>query len=156
MEKPEYEIPGNNLESPKSHGLWLTDRLLVQLLESSKIALPVLAIALIAGISLTINSIFLQLYNWSQKSYTDFYLLEGDNLFRVFNLLTSLLIIYFFSRAVLEGHKAWRLLRQSETDDDALLEGTERLGKMFRWLTLWGYVVIGTVILTKFWVNILG
>lgn len=106
--------------------------------------------------SLSINSIFHQLYFWSQKSDADFYLLEGDNLFRVFNLLTSILIIYFFTRAALEGRKAWQLLRHSATDDEGLLEGTERLGKMFRWLVLWSGVFIGTILITKFWVSILG
>jgi hypothetical protein len=156
MENLDHETHDDPLEYPLSHGLWLTGRFLLQLLQSSKIALPMLVLALVAGLSQSLNGIFFQLYFWSRRSDSDFYLLEGDNLFRVFNLLTALIIAYLFIRGVLEGRKAWLLLKHSETDDDALLEGTERLGKMFRWLTLWGGVYIGTHIFIEFWAAILG
>jgi hypothetical protein len=137
-------------ETVENHGLWLTDRLLEQLRRSSKIGVPLMVLCIIVGISVSLLSLYSIFWFWSQKQ-GDFYLLEGGNLSRVFNLLSTSAIIYCFTKGIIEGHKAWRLLRSSETDDDALLEGTERLGKMFRWLTLWGAIYMGTLVLQTIW-----
>ncbi len=139
-------------ETVENQGLWLTDRLLEQLRRSSKIGMPLMVLCLIVGISVSLRSLYLIFWSWSQRQ-GDFYLLEGGNLFRVFDMLSTSAIIYCFAMGILEGHKAWRLLRSSETDDDALLEGTERLGKMFRWLTLWGGIYMATLLLELVWRN---
>ncbi|MFN0174991.1 MAG: hypothetical protein ACKVU0_10120 [Saprospiraceae bacterium] len=133
-------------ETVENHGLWLTDRLLAQMRVSSKIGVPLMVLCIIVGISAASLSLFSIVWTWSERQ-GDFYLLEGGNLARVLNLLATSAIIYCFAKGIIEGHKAWRLLRSSETDDDALLEGTERLGKMFRWLTLWGAIYMGTLVL---------
>lgn len=87
---------------------------------------------------------------WAEKTLpsSEFYLLEDGNLYRVISILISIALIYLCTRGMLEGYKAWSMLRHCESNDEALLEGSERLGKMFRWL-VFGGGVFGTRILLK-------
>lgn len=150
MENLDHEIPQEMTENPEAHSLWLTDRLLAQLRSSSGLGIPFMILCIIVGISSVLLKLF-HLWSTEQWSTGDFYLLEDGNLFKIVNILASAVIIYCFARGVLEGHKAWRYLKSSETDDDALLEGTERLAKMFRWLALWGGFFIASVVLESVW-----
>jgi hypothetical protein len=132
----EQEIPEQAVEN---RGLWLTDQLLSQLHKCAKLGKPIMVLGLLLCISTLLNSLFVLIGYWSQKALpaTKFYLLEGENLYRVLSLVINIALFYTCLRGTFEGYQAWRLLRFSETDDDALLEGSERLGKMFRWLVIW-------------------
>jgi len=135
----EHEIPEHVVEIK---GLWLTDHLLSQFRKCARLGRPLMALCLLLGVSTLLNSLYYLIWYWSQKSLpaTKFYLLEGDNLYRLLSLAINIGLFYACARGIFEGYKAWRLLRFSKTDDDALLEGTERLGKMFRWLVIWAGV----------------
>lgn len=134
MEKIEQKDAENNSEK----ALWLTDPLLHLLAQSAKLGRILMIILMLLGLSAATETGYFHYLLWSSMSDSDFYLLESETLPKVLNLLYSVGILYCFARATQEGFLAWRLLRHCETEDEALLEGTERLGKMFRWLTLWG------------------
>lgn len=89
----------------------------------------------------------LDFWMWAQWQSGGFYLFEGDNLPNISRLGLSLLSLLFFTLAILEGKKIWPLLKICDQDDDALLEGTERLAKMFRWLYYWGAAVLASIVL---------
>ena len=155
MENLDHEITLEQPENDASTGLWLTDRLLEQLRNASRIGRPLIVLCILVGISSALISVF-PLFWYLQHLQGDFYLLEGDNAYRVFNLLATALIIYCFAQAMIQGFKAWKHLRFSETDDEALLEGSERLAKMFRWLSLWGGGYFGFLVLVKVWSAFIG
>ncbi len=140
MENLEQEHPQELAENNDYHGLWLTDQLLAKMRRSSKIGWPLMSLSILLGISALLLSLYRLYLNWTKFPLKEFYLLEGSTLLRVLVPLTMFAMYYFFFRGMIEGYKAWRLLRFSETDDDALLEGSERLGKMFRWLVIWAGV----------------
>jgi hypothetical protein len=106
---------------------------------------------LLLGLSTILNSLYYLYGYWAQKVFptTGFYLLEGGNFYRAIRLLANMLLIYLGVRGIFEGYKAWSLLRHCESDDDALLEGSERLGKMFRWLALFGGAYLGFIFLER-------
>ncbi len=150
MENLDNDSPQELSESTENQGLWLTDRLLEQLRNAAQIGVPLMLLCIIVGVAVAALSLFSLFWFWMQRE-GDFYLLEGGNLYKVLNLLVTSAMIYCFARGIIEGNKAWRLLRWCETDDDALLEGTERLSKMFRWLTFWGGLYLAYPILGKVW-----
>jgi len=142
-------------ENDENQGLWLTEQLLEQLRNSARVGMPLMLLCIIGGISAAGFLLFSLFWYW-MRHHGDFYLLEGGNLYKVLNLLATSIMIYLFARGIIEGNKAWRLLRSSETDDDALLEGTERLSKMFHWLTIWGIFYLAYPILQKVWSAFVG
>ncbi|MBC7775256.1 MAG: hypothetical protein H7246_07445 [Phycisphaerae bacterium] len=151
MENLENDMPQELTENAENQGLWLTERLLEQLRNSARVGMPLMLLCMVVGIAVAALSVLSQLWFWMQRQKGDFYLLEGGNLYRLLNLLLISAIVYCFARAVIEGYKSWKLLKYSQTDDDALLEGTERLSKMFRWLTFWGVLYLAYPILGKVW-----
>jgi len=142
QEKPELEEENQNL--------WLTDRLLKKLSNTARIGKPLMVIYLLLGLSTFIKSLYFLYSYWSEKTLpsSEFYLLEGGNLYRVVSIMINIALIYLCTRGMLEGYKAWSKLGHCESNDEALLEGSERLGKMFRWL-VFGGGVFGTSILLK-------
>ncbi len=143
MEKTAQEIAEQNPEKT----LWLTDRLVHQLVQSSKIGRILLVILMLLGLSSAAQTAYFHYWLWSAMPDPDFYLLEPETLTKVLSLLYSIGILYFFARAAMEGFFSWRLLRHCDTDDEALLEGTERLGKMFRWLSICGITFLAVNLL---------
>lgn len=150
MENLEQEASQEIAEDREHYSLWLTDRILTQLRSSSKVGVPFIVLCILSVISIVSHSLYPLLLRWSQEQ-GDFYLLEGRNLYRLFQLLSTLFVTYCFARFIIEGNKTWRLLRYSESSDDALLEGTERLGKMFFWLTFCGGAYLGSLIVKTVW-----
>ncbi len=156
MENLAQDLPQEPTQNNDDQSLWLTDRLLAQLRKSSKIGWLLMALGLLLGISAFLLSLFDLYLSWILYPLKDFYLLEGNTLFRTLSALTMVAMYYLFFRGMLEGYKAWRLLRYSETDDDALLEGSERLGKMFHWLVIWAGIFgarILLVLLSQKWMS---
>ena len=147
MENFEDEIPMEMTENVEPSGLWLSDLLLEQIQKSSRFGVPVMIIAIILGVSSVLLLIVRFSLIMANRTFDDFYLFEGNNLRMTVSLLLSIAIIYCYSRGIMEGYKSWQLLKSGATDDDALLEGTERLSKMFRWLTLWGGLFVTTLVL---------
>lgn len=145
QEKPEQEDLNQNL--------WLTERLLKKLSNSARIGKPLMVVCLLLGLSTILKSLHFLYTYWAEKDLpTDkFYLLEGGNLFRVISLLVNISFLYLCTRGIYEGYKAWSLLRHCETDDQALLEGSERLGKMFRWMALGAAFYLTFPLLENVW-----
>jgi hypothetical protein len=145
QEKPELEEENQNL--------WLTDRLLKKLSNTARIGKPLIVICLLLGISTFIKSLYFLYSYWSEKTlpYSEFYLLEDGNLYRVIIIMISIALIYLCTRGMLEGYKAWSMLRHCESNDEALLEGSERLGKMLRWLVFGGGVFGASILLKTLW-----
>ena len=106
-----------------------------------------MAFSILLGISASLLLLFDYYWFWTAYPLKEFYLLEGDTLYRILSPLTMGVLYFLFFRGTMEGYKAWRLLRHSETDDEALLEGSQRLGKMFRWLVIWGGVFVARILL---------
>ncbi len=146
MENLEHVPPKELTENNDTQGLWLTDQLLAQLRKSSKIGWLLLALSILLGISACLLSYYPIYLIWTKYPLKEFYLLEEGTLFRILVPVLMAAMYYFFFRGMIEGYQAWRLLRFSETDDDALLEGSERLGKMFRWLVIWAGVFVARIL----------
>jgi hypothetical protein len=140
------EQPPTNTEPPSASGLYLTDLLLRRQIGMSTLGRVLFVMAMAVGFFRSLLALYIQYYIWSNRLQPDqaFYLLDDYNWMYVFYTATTFAIIYMFFRAGLEGLKAFSLLRLGDTDDDALLEGHERLGNMFKWLTWWGgtYVLL--------------
>lgn len=140
MENTENQTFDETPRSPETSGLWLTKRLMDQLTGLSRIATPLMVLCSILTISYALQFLvilWLQ-YDRTPEDGGKFYLFENGNFLKIIKTLASAAYIFLFSKALLEGTKAWRMLKNGRDEDDDLLEGTERLGKMFRWLTLWG------------------
>lgn len=150
MEQFEQEHLDQHADPSTSEGLWLTDALLVQFRKSSRLGQATMAVCLLLGISYAAMAAYFLIWFWSKANLEDFYLLQDGNLSRLFNLFVRIALYTCFFKGVLEGFKAWKQLRICQTDDDALLEGSHRLGKMFRWLTLWGGIYVVSLVIEHF------
>lgn len=133
-------------EETSENGLWITDTQLSNLLKTARLGKPLMAICTLLALSAAAMSL-LDFWMWAQWQSGGFYLFEGSNLFYISNFALSLLALLFFTLAILEGKKIWPLLKICDQDDDALLEGTERMAKMFRWLFYWGGAVLVSIVL---------
>jgi hypothetical protein len=120
------------------NGLWLTPGLTTQFIRNARIGVPLMVLWAVVGVASVVIDVYDGWETWWNKSLSNFYLLEGKNLSLTISLLLSLALYYCFARAIIFGFKAWQLLRRSESDDDALLQGTSLLPQMFRWLSFWG------------------
>ncbi|MDX1910805.1 MAG: hypothetical protein SFV22_04930 [Saprospiraceae bacterium] len=137
-------------ENTPSGGLALTDYLLERMTRAARIGAPVMLLSLLLAI---LNG-FMLLYEfsvWFSALESDYYLMEGANLYEAFDALISVALLYLFIRGVVDGRQAFQYLRDSATDDEALLEGNARLAAMLRWFALFGIVFIGTLLLQKLW-----
>ena len=146
MENQSPENAPLNPENQSDSSLWLTDRLLQNLQNTAKWgSATVILIALLGG-----SSLFLALYYFYHfgisLSGKSFYLFEGANLYKVLNLAASLTFYFLLAKGLWNGWKAWRFLKNSASDDADLLEGTEHLGKMFRWLTYAVAIYLGFLV----------
>lgn len=120
-------------------GLWLSNRWLGAVTDMSGLGKTVMVIALIVGAIRSFSRLYVQYYTWSMRLAPDrdFFLFEDYNWLYVFNTLSLLALIYLYFRGIMEGYKAFSQFQQSGVDDEALLEGQERLAKMFTWLCWW-------------------
>ena len=126
----------------RNKGLWITPRLRMQLRQCSSIGTPLVILCMILVIAvalLAVNTLFI----WTKGNKENLHLLSNGIINAIFPIITSLIAIYFFIRAIIEGYKSWKLL--DKTDENDLLEGTERLSKMFRWLAIWGIFYVLTL-----------
>lgn len=93
--------------------------------------------------------------SWTGRLQGEFYLLEKNNLYRIWSFCTEIGAIYLFTRGAWVGFQVARDINAGVRfdDDDALLNGFERLTPMFRWFVLWGAFWLGCAILEKiyFW-----
>ena len=144
MENNSYHTPDKTPEFEAEHGLWLRNQLLIQLVRSAKIGLPLMALCILLGIS-TASMVLFTFWLEIREISGDFYLMEGKNPKIIFDLLMGFVLLFLFARGIMEGKQAWSLLKFCETDDAALLEGTERLGKMFRWFVWWAGVLLASL-----------
>jgi len=141
------ESPLEKPEEPSSQDLCLTDRLMKRFQVNARIGIPLMVLYLVLGVTALLNLLFEIGLKFEQDT-GPFYLFEGNNLFVWINYLGSILGHYFLIHAALEGLQGWKRLLKSKTDDDALLEGTERLGKMFKFFT-WGICTIVLIIIFR-------
>jgi hypothetical protein len=139
-------------ETDKYEGLWLTQSLYKKLHVLAKIGLPLVLLVFILSLFSTFFSLHYLFENWQNGMMGhSFYLMEGSNPYRALKFLTTALPHCFMFCALFQSYKAWTLLRHSETDDDALLEGTKRLVKMFRWLVFCGAANLAAKFLWDLW-----
>lgn len=141
------ESPLEKPEEPNSQDLCLTDRLMKRFQVNARIGIPLMVLYLVLGVTALLN-LLIDIGLKFEQDTGPFYLFEGNNLFVWINYLGSILGLYFLIHAALEGLQGWKRLLKSKTDDDALLEGTERLGKMFKFFT-WGICTIVLIILFR-------
>ncbi|MBL7829327.1 MAG: hypothetical protein JNJ57_22010 [Saprospiraceae bacterium] len=122
-------------------GLWLTSRMMDLLAANARIGVHATILATIAGLLAVILSVATMWWVWTQYADTSeseaFYLLEGDNLYKVVQFLLTFSMFFTYFKGVLTGFRAFKQLKRSAEDDEALLEGSERLWKTLYWLTLW-------------------
>lgn len=137
MENTDSPIPQHPAEQPDFQPLLLTNSLMAQMLASARfgVAASGILLAVAAGDALVSLA---GVVEWMNGMKGGFYLLQGDTLYFLGYYFAEFAAIYLLGRAVWEGLEAWRLLRHSDTDDNALLDGTDRQTKMFRWLVYWG------------------
>lgn len=130
-------------------GLWLSNRWLSAVTGMAGLGKTVMVMALIVGGIRIFSSLYVQYYIWSMRLAPDrdFFLFEDYNWLYVFNTLSLFALLYLYFRGIIEGYKAFSLFQLSSIDDEALLEGQERLGRMFTWLCWWAGVY---VLLTAF------
>lgn len=142
MESNQTTLEGQ-AETP---GLWPSNRWLSAVTGMAGLGKTVMVMALIVGGICSFSSLYVQYYIWSTRLMPDrdFFLFEDYNWLYVFNTLSILALIYLYFRSILEGYKAFSLFQLSSSNDEALLEGQERLGKMFTWLCWWAgaYVIL--------------
>ena len=150
MEQFEQEHLEQQADPASTEGLWLTDALLLQFRKSSRLGQAIMAVSMLLGISYAANAAYFLIWFWSKANLEDFYLLQDGNLSRLFYLLVRIALFTCFFKGVQEGFKAWKQLRFSQTDDDALLEGSLRLGRMFRWLSFWGGIYVASLVIEHF------
>lgn len=130
-----YQTPNMISQGDDFQGLWLTERFLKRLRLSAKWGSASVWAILLVSLSSGLFALYYLLSDWQKDTEgRDFYLLEGSNPYRALKLLSTTLPYGFVFYALFQGQKAWKLLHRCQTDDNALLEGTERLGKLFRWL----------------------
>lgn len=89
-------------------------------------------------------------WQWFGYVNEEFYLLEDRNPSIFWGFSTSFFVYCLLGLSAWEGWKAWSLLKHAADDDNALLEGTERLAKMFKWLAIWGVASVGFNLLDFF------
>jgi hypothetical protein len=133
-------------EQVATTGLWLSNRWLDAITGMAGLGKTVMVMALIVGAIRSFSSLYVQYYIWSMQlaADRDFFLFEDYNWLYVFNTLSLFALLYLYFRGIIEGYKAFQQFQLSSVDDEALLEGQERLGKMFTWLCWWAsaYVLL--------------
>ncbi|HAD14571.1 MAG TPA: hypothetical protein DCF33_19270 [Saprospirales bacterium] len=140
----------NNQTTPEEKaatpGLWLSNRWLGAVTGMAGLGKTVMVIALIVGAVRSFSSLYVQYYIWAMRLAPDrdFFLFEDYNWLYVFNTLSLFALIYLYFRGIIEGYKAFQQFQDCSVDDEALLDGQERLGKMFTWLCWWAgaYVLL--------------
>jgi len=141
MENTDYTLPQpqeqDDTLAPSAPVLLLTKSLMAQMPSSGHLGAAAFFI-LLAIVAIDALLTLTSLTTWFDTMPGGFYLLEGDTLSRLVSYLIPIVGIYFMGRASWEGLRAWRLLKQSNNDDNALLEGTDRLTQMFKWFVYWG------------------
>lgn len=141
-------------EHPTTGGLALTDYLLERMTSAARIGAPLMLLCLVLAILSGLMLLY-EFSEWLSALGGDYYLMEGANLYKAFDALISVALLYLFIRGVVEGRQAFQHLRDSANDDDALLEGNERLVAMLRWFALFGFVFTGVLILQKVWYELM-
>lgn len=120
-------------------GPWLTGRILEQLRHLSKIGIPLMVLCAILGISAALLSLVYLHTFWFYVRTS-----SSDQLLPMISFMVTAAMLFFFTKGVTEGIRAWKLLKIGAQDDQALLEGSERLAKMFRWFSIWAGVFISS------------
>jgi len=134
------EHQDNNTPAPEQD-LWLTENLLQRLSKTAGIlryAMVVCTLLCISAGCLTL----IEFWMWAKWVQGGIYILHPDTFPHFLKLFSSLLTLTFFTLGILEGKRIWPMLSICADNDDALLEGSERLGKMFRWFSWWGGAVL--------------
>lgn len=139
MENPEATTPEESFDTAEKHGLWLSPKLYSLMRSSARLGFPLMVICILLCLSKAI-SLLIELWELTVERDDSFYLLDDKNLAPSLELLIAALLLFLFSKGTLAGVKAWRQLKNAESDDDSLLEGTEQLSRMFRWLAIWGAI----------------
>lgn len=139
-------VPEEISDPEPSYGLWLSTRLMDQLRRSSKLGVVLMVVCYLFALSTALYTL-MRMWLWQELHKGDFYLMEGNNLRDMYGILGSGIILYLFVRSTMEGYRAWKYLKNAETNDDDLLEGTERLAKFFYWLAVWGIAFVASTFL---------
>jgi hypothetical protein len=128
--------------------LWLTPKLMLHISSSASMGLVLSYLGMLLAICTAIMLIF----TWKRMIFDNsesFLLFERGNLFKTLILLFKATILYFQVRAYQEGLKAFKCLKNALENDDDLLEGTDRLGEMFRCYTI---LTIGYVLASVYYI----
>lgn len=132
MENTEQTEP---IEEESTSGPYLTKTLLAGTRNLARLGYPLMVTCL--GLGIFSGLYFLRnIYVKITETPGDFYLLEGDNALWTITLVLQAGLLFLFTRTVINGLNAWKLLRNCEEDDQDLLQGFELLVQMFRWATL--------------------
>lgn len=94
---------------------------------------------------LTISGLYalnflLDLWGWQTRMSGDFYLLEGNNAFKVLRFCSTGIMIYLFVRGARAGFQCMQNIATGSRydDDNALLDGFKGITPMLKWFTIWG------------------
>jgi hypothetical protein len=145
----EEHIPSDNAGS-----LTLSDYLLERMKSTARIGAIVMKLCIVLAASYGLTLLY-EFSEWFSALESDYYLMEKNNLYKAVDALSSAVMLFLFVRGVKEGHQSFQLLRHSVNDDDALLEGNERLVAMLRWFALFGFLFVGVLLLQKIWFEFL-
>lgn len=154
-ETPNETGPNNDeLPALEQQALALTENLMDNVQQIGQVGKVAMLLFLVLAGLYTLN-FCIDFLSWTGRIQGEFYLLEKNNLYYIWSFCTEAGAIYLFTRGAWVGFQATRDINEGVRfdDDDALLNGFERLTPMLRWFTFWGAFWLICAILEKiyFW-----
>lgn len=144
MEKKD-EIPDEG--SPSHDGLneaeqpvlLLSDAVMDHTRQTGRAGKIVMVLFLVLGGLYAVN-LLIDFWVWQEARSGDFFLLEGNNAYRVWRFCATGIMVYLFVRGAWAGYQAMRNMYAGSRheDDNALLDGFEGMTPMLKWFTIWG------------------